>query len=370
MRLSIPDLKASLSFLNELYDHVTTAIFLADAEPRLAHFNDTFRAIFRKPEEALLGELCGNAIGCRFVVDEGLDCGKTSNCSRCELRAAIVEALESRGAVYDRSLERDFLIGEERVRKVLRFSASYHEYGGEGYVLVLADDVTRLVETAEALEERARSLEAALGRLSSELGECGRSLAQARASEATLTAELKHRIGNTLQTVYALLQLGEGCRDDGASSDDVLADLAVRLEAVFEAYKSTTYAATGPVVDTGAFVSSLMARIGAGGSRLGQRLLGNRLAMPPIPPIRSDDAVVVGLAVVELCALARGQGFLACVEASAEGRGFAIAASGPCFYEDEDREPRLRLARSLLGQLEGDIAIDSPERAVVYLGRP
>jgi hypothetical protein len=65
-----------------LYQNVTSAIFIADSEARIFSFNDAFRTLFYKREDQLLKELCGNAMGCIFAVEEGKDCssGLTARC--------------------------------------------------------------------------------------------------------------------------------------------------------------------------------------------------------------------------------------------------------------------------------------------------
>jgi len=52
MELDINDLKESMDFLNGLYDNVTSAIFIADHEPRIYSFNDAFKTLFYKPEDS------------------------------------------------------------------------------------------------------------------------------------------------------------------------------------------------------------------------------------------------------------------------------------------------------------------------------
>ena len=55
------ELKQSNKFLNNLIDNITSAIFVVDNNMKIQNFNNSFQALFQKPEDKLLGELCGNA---------------------------------------------------------------------------------------------------------------------------------------------------------------------------------------------------------------------------------------------------------------------------------------------------------------------
>ena len=66
MQLNLDDLKESNEFLNSLYSHVTSAIFLADSDARIYHFNNIFKTLFYKEEDEIIYQLCGNVIVCIF----------------------------------------------------------------------------------------------------------------------------------------------------------------------------------------------------------------------------------------------------------------------------------------------------------------
>jgi len=113
LEISVSDLKESNHFLNDLYQNVTAAIFLADSEARIYNFNDAFRTLFYKQEDQLLKELCGNAMGCVFAEEEGKDCGSTSNCKSYILRECILKSFTDKVPLYKERMTRRFYINDE-----------------------------------------------------------------------------------------------------------------------------------------------------------------------------------------------------------------------------------------------------------------
>lgn len=69
MALQLENLKESNEFLNILFDNITSALFIVDQSAKIENVNDSFSILFQKREEQVLGELCGNALGCVFAVE-------------------------------------------------------------------------------------------------------------------------------------------------------------------------------------------------------------------------------------------------------------------------------------------------------------
>lgn len=159
MSLDFGDLRESNDFLNALIDNITSAIFIVDRDVKIRNFNDPFQALFQKDEDKILGERCGNVIGCAFTVDQSKDCGETKNCNECELRRSILRSFFEKVPTYREKIVRDFYIQGEKISKYFQFSTKYIQWGQETMVLIIVDDITALETQKLILEQQNRELE-------------------------------------------------------------------------------------------------------------------------------------------------------------------------------------------------------------------
>lgn len=261
MELNIESLKESTDFLNDLYANVTSAIFLTDGTARIHHFNDAFRTLFYKPEDQVLGELCGNVIGCIFTVEEGRPCGETSACDDCPLRRDIVTSFTQKVPVYKDSLSRDFVLCDRRVTKHFQFTTKYATYRGLEYVLVIVDDVTEIIASLEALEarnaelsRRNADLEALLKRETHHLVAATRKVDILNRDKTELLQEVRHRVGNNLQVITSLLNLASPGR---IGDDSDFQALRCRINAVVEVYRHSDYDGGGAQVHARGLVAAI-----------------------------------------------------------------------------------------------------------------
>lgn len=213
-KLEISDLKNSLSFLQGLYDNVTSAIFLADIEAKIHHFNDSFTTLFYKTEDQILKSYCGNVIGCEFQVEQGVDCGNTTECESCLLRKSILDTLTRKVPVYKQPLERAFYINGNKINKFFIFTTKYITYIQSEMILIIFDDVTeleltrrRLAENNMMLRKRNNDLEIMITDVTRSFVEINRQLVREKLKEERLVQEIQHRVGNTLQLLISLIQL-------------------------------------------------------------------------------------------------------------------------------------------------------------------
>jgi len=207
LQISVSDLKESNLFLNDLYQNVTSAIFLADSEARIYNFNDAFRTLFYKQEDQLLKELCGNAMGCVFAEEEGKDCGSTSNCKSCILRECILKSFTEKVPVYKERMTRQFYINDEVIEKHFIFTTKYITYQGQEMILVIVDDITELEEQRRKIEQHNEALLSILKTRVKEYSQLRQQLSSEKVSSDVLRQELQHRMGNSLQLITSLLSL-------------------------------------------------------------------------------------------------------------------------------------------------------------------
>jgi len=159
MGLNVNNLKESNEFLNILFDNITSAVFLVDPDFIVRDFNDSFKHLFHKNDETIIGKLCGEVIGCSFQVDEQKSCGSTSYCKQCILRKSLFESFDEKIHVYKQLLERDFYIHGERILKIFQYTTKKIIYNTINMVMIIVDDVTELELQRKELKEQNIKLE-------------------------------------------------------------------------------------------------------------------------------------------------------------------------------------------------------------------
>lgn len=153
--IKINSLKDSIGFLNSLLNNLVCAVFVLNKEIKLQSVNDPFKALFHKEEEQAIGELCGNAIGCSFVVEESSICGHTANCGGCILRHSLIKAFHEKEYPIKESISRKFYIDDIPIQKHFLFTVKYVTYDDNDLLMVIFEDVTELKELNFKLERMA-----------------------------------------------------------------------------------------------------------------------------------------------------------------------------------------------------------------------
>ncbi len=169
MELAINELKESNVFLNIVFENITSAIFLVNTDVKVQEFNQTFKALFNKEKEDILDNLCGNVIGCKYVVEEGKDCGATSNCHQCSIREAILKAFTDKSTTFKKTVSRNFYIQQEPVKKHFQFTTKHMHYNSKDIVLIILDDITEIENSKLELQKRNELIEAYHRKIKDEL---------------------------------------------------------------------------------------------------------------------------------------------------------------------------------------------------------
>jgi sigma-B regulation protein RsbU (phosphoserine phosphatase) len=115
--LNISNLQESNAVLNLLLENLVSAVFIVDKNVCIQSFNNSFKALFHKPEEKILGQLFGNAMGCVYTVEEAKNCGETSNCQHCTLRDSLLKAFSNKRSTNNAQLIRKFYINHQEITK-------------------------------------------------------------------------------------------------------------------------------------------------------------------------------------------------------------------------------------------------------------
>jgi signal transduction histidine kinase len=153
MGLFVDDLKESNNFLNVLFNSITSAIFLVGKDLKVLNFNDSFKVLFNDDGRTMVGQLCGNAIGCINTVESNADCGTTPNCEECLLRQSLIQTFTVKVPVNRALLVRQFKVEGKIVLKYFQFSTRYIYFNNEEIIVVIVDDVTETEEKTRMLSE-------------------------------------------------------------------------------------------------------------------------------------------------------------------------------------------------------------------------
>lgn len=141
-------LKGSSDFLNIVLDNITGCVLLLDKELKLRAFNDVLKTIFsNKKDENLLYRRCGEAIGCAYQIEEQKDCGKTSQCCKCELREAALTSYMNNQVIYKEHITRPFYtISNQKIEKHLQFSTRLFLFRKDKYIVMMIEDISRFIK--------------------------------------------------------------------------------------------------------------------------------------------------------------------------------------------------------------------------------
>lgn len=159
MEINIESLKESNEFLNILFENITSAIFLVDQDIRISSINNSFQTLFYNHEDLILGQLCGNAIGCGNTDNNNVDCGTTKNCESCTLLSSVKTGFIKKVPSQKQIITREFNINGVLIQKHFQFSTRYIRFNEQDMILVVIDDITEFEDQKKNLAEKNKRLE-------------------------------------------------------------------------------------------------------------------------------------------------------------------------------------------------------------------
>ncbi len=158
MKIPYEEIARSAEFPGALFNDITSAIFLADGDCRLRAINDPFRALFHKPEDKIIGELCGNVLGCKHVNGNN-DCGTTVDCHDCGLRKGILRTFHEGIRFTRHKISRTFYIRGKPVLKYFHYSTRPITLNNQRLVMFILDDITQEEWQQIKIQEQNKQLE-------------------------------------------------------------------------------------------------------------------------------------------------------------------------------------------------------------------
>ncbi len=147
-------LSKSSEFLNLVIQNINSCVLLLNNKMELQAYNDALKTIFsNKPEEDILYHRCGEVIGCAYNVEEAKKCGETSHCKTCDIRISAMKSYLQDEVIYKEHFSRPFYTQKGvKEMKHLQFSSRLFTYNREKYIILMIEDITRLVNLEEKFQ--------------------------------------------------------------------------------------------------------------------------------------------------------------------------------------------------------------------------
>ncbi|HOV46940.1 MAG TPA: PAS domain-containing sensor histidine kinase [Exilispira sp.] len=163
MAFELSTLQSSVEFFNLLFNTIPTAIFVADENIKITHFNNSLANIFGKEPSQILCNLCGNALGCSYQVEENLNCGETDKCDTCDLRSSIIGAIKNDKRTISYVLEKEFFVNEKKIKKYLDISVFPLKFENSTLAVIFIEDKTQLLTSNIELQKAIKQKNELLG---------------------------------------------------------------------------------------------------------------------------------------------------------------------------------------------------------------
>ena len=160
--ISFDFLKESAEFMDLVLSNITSCVLLLDNKMEIQSFNDPMKTIFsNKANEDILYQKCGNAIGCAYAVEEKKECGKTTQCKSCDIRIAALESYSSKTPIFKEHISREFFTTtSKKEMKHLQFSARNFKFEKGNYVMLIIEDITKLINQQSMIKVQKEKLDA------------------------------------------------------------------------------------------------------------------------------------------------------------------------------------------------------------------
>ncbi len=152
MQQRVKELLESSEFLQVVLQNITSAVLILDKDLRIYHINNVAGLLFGQSTQDMVGRLFGNAVCCLTALKNGTACGASPACAACSIRNTIQSVISRRRPVVKMKYTQDILVGGERERKILQYSAKYIRFAGEVFVIIIMDDITEADRQRSELE--------------------------------------------------------------------------------------------------------------------------------------------------------------------------------------------------------------------------
>lgn len=141
----------SSEFLNAIINDSPSSIFVVDKDFKIHFFNTAFKNLFEINSSDIHEELCGNTVKCEFHIKEGLNCGLTSQCNKCNLRNNVIKSFSNSHIIREK-IEKSFEINKIITKKHFFIINKPVVLDNKEMQVIILDDITEIEEQRSKLE--------------------------------------------------------------------------------------------------------------------------------------------------------------------------------------------------------------------------
>lgn len=218
------------------------------------------------------------------------------------------------------------------------------------YLLQLTSEIES--DLAQQAHERLLALEDVNRRLRHEVEDRWHAelqlIAELREKSAAIQ-EIHHRVNNNLQVVLSFVSLARNGNGERHHDDDVLAQVASRIQLMAAAYDEILRSDTVGRVALGDLLARVARELESGGAA--RISLG---VLPEVPPVGADAAVPFALLIRELCAGADHSSRPLSIQGSRSQQMVVLEISAPGLHPDGDDATCLenRIVQAMIDELD------------------
>ncbi len=148
-------IKKERNNLKMMFDLLPTSMLVIDDDLIVSRANRAFLKTFNLAEDRVIGKIFGDALGCVFSENGG--CGYSLNCVFCHFRKIIVEVLQSKKLLRDKSVKVNFIHGKTEEARYLNVSVLPINANKHPEYIITMEDITEQVYYEKGLEEARES---------------------------------------------------------------------------------------------------------------------------------------------------------------------------------------------------------------------
>ena len=148
-------IKKERNNLKMMFDLLPTSMLVIDEEQSITWVNQAFLKTFKLEETQVTGKAFGDALVCVFSANGG--CGYSLNCSSCQFRRIVTQAISDKAVVRDKSIRVNFIHQASEEIRYINLNVLPIVTANHAEFIITLDDITEQVYYEKGLKEARES---------------------------------------------------------------------------------------------------------------------------------------------------------------------------------------------------------------------